>query len=869
MTTQDLLAAIVAKLDHSGVPDSKFPDGKGEHWAHCPFPEHGEDRNATNFSVSERGYYCFVCGAKGGLPQLARHLGIEVPSRRRQRGCTLEAYADAKMLPVGFLRKQGVTQHRYRGRPEIHIPYLDEKGAVVAVRRRIELKKTGSGNDDNRFLWRRGDHGMLYGLWHWPDMAKAGWVLLVEGESDCHTAWLHGLPALGVPGAKAWKTAWASVVKGLDVFLWKEPDRGGDEFIDRFKKSLPEAKVIVPPDGIKDLSAAHIAGRDVVALVEGLKADAVPVTGVLSPIEAAQTLADLGGEIVRIFHDKEISGGRDRNIEIADTLAAWFLPRKRLLLDLSQDASKGGRPYLVGDDKAVWPLERGCRPVERALYSAGLNAAESVYLFVLKALEMETCENGEKTALCRWQYAADNALYVSSGPTAMVRAMDGKLDRVPNGTDGVWFAGDACYPAWRPEKPIEPHTLAAFNPTLEAPSEVPGYKPQVQKALLSAWVAALLSGLRPLPLLVAVGQKGGGKSTLAKAIMHMLMGPHANLTALSDDKRDFWALATTAPVVGLDNLDAAIAPWLPDVMAAVVTGISIDTRELYTNLQKLSRPVTAALVVTTRTASFARPDVAERTLPLTTTEFSDDKRKADSDILGEVDAQRDGLLSWATLTAARLLLDRYEAPLGLPLRFVDFARLVWAYMRSQGAPELAAQMLLSLRQAQALTVGEADPLIEAIVTYCDEMANGTGWQGSASQMVKDLAELGAELPYLGGGKRIVRILREAKATLSLMGIRLDECKDAYRHVTFALRRDQIAQSSQSSQPGKSRGKSGARSVRHKPERLLPKCDDCEDCATSEQAASQGRLQELLDDGLSEAQALDVIAWEQEGATQTW
>ena len=33
----------------------------------------------------------------------------------------------------------------------------------------------------------------------------APYVVLVEGESDCHALWLHDLPALGLPGATNWR----------------------------------------------------------------------------------------------------------------------------------------------------------------------------------------------------------------------------------------------------------------------------------------------------------------------------------------------------------------------------------------------------------------------------------------------------------------------------------------------------------------------------------------------------------------------------------------------------------------------------------------------------------------------------------------
>jgi hypothetical protein len=230
----------------------------------------------------------------------------------------------------------------------------------------------------------------------------------------------------------------------------------------------------------------------------------------------------------------------------------------------------------------------------------------------------------------------------------------------------------------------------------------------------------------------------------------------------------------------------------------------VEARRLYSDADKLTRPVTAALAVTTRTASFARPDVAERTLPILTAEFADAARLADSDLLASIDAHRDGLLSWAAITAAALLAERHHAPAGLPLRFVDFARLTWAYMRAQGRPELAAPMLLSLRRAQALTVGDADPLTEAIVTGFDAIADDSGaWLGSASELVGALSAKGADIPFMGGAKRIANALREAGPTLELMGITMRELGRGQRQRTlFHLSRCADTQSTQSTQSGK-------------------------------------------------------------------
>lgn len=777
-----LLAAILSKLDRGNPPDPRWPDGKGEYWALCPNPEHG-DTHVGSFSVSDRGFCCHSCGYSGSLAKLAQDLGVSVQhGGGRLAGCTLQEYADAKRLPVGFLRSFGLEDGVYRSRggqqtPCVDIPYRDAGGPVTATRKRTELYKRKNGKD-YRFRWVAGSKLSLYGLWRLSEIRAAGWALLVEGESDCHTAWLYGLPVLGVPGASNWKAEWKTLLDGLDVYAWQEPDGGGVAFVTALeRKGLAGARGLKPPDGVKDLSDAHIQGRDVAALVESLKADARPLSEIVRG--ELQTLADLAPQVSRLLHDQDLPLSRDKYAAISELLSEWLVSRHRLLVDGSQDPAKGGRPYLVADDGAVWPLEKDAIAARLALSDAGLNGTEAVYNFVLESIIMAAYKRGQRTTLARWQAARDGALYVSCGPCHIVRADGVTLTKLPNGSGGVWFAGDAAYPAWEPGAPTHPRALAAFNPPLEAPAEVPSYTPETQRALLAAWLVALLSGLRPLPLLVAIGRKGGGKSTLVRAMLRALLGLESDLTLLSDDRKDFWTQVTTSPATGLDNVDGDPAPWLADALAATVTGARIEARELYTNSVKLSRPITAALMVTTRTAAFVRPDIAERTLPVLTTEFTDDARVADSDLLAQVDAARNGLLSWAALTASQLLAMRHEAPTGLPLRFVDFARLFWAYMRVEGQPERAAAMLYSLRQAQSLTVGDADPLIQALLEHFDAIASDDGyWQGSASDLISALktaaGAVGGDLPFLGGGKRVANGLRESRATLELLGISMKE-----------------------------------------------------------------------------------------------
>jgi hypothetical protein len=116
-----------------------------------------------------------------------------------------------------------LTDVYYLSKPAVRIPYLAEDGTETAVRFRVGLEGT------SRFRRKSGSKPRLYGLWRLDLARKAGYGVLVEGESDAQTLWLHEIPALGIPGASSWREAWASHLDDIPViFVVVEPDQGGE-----------------------------------------------------------------------------------------------------------------------------------------------------------------------------------------------------------------------------------------------------------------------------------------------------------------------------------------------------------------------------------------------------------------------------------------------------------------------------------------------------------------------------------------------------------------------------------------------------------------------------------------------------------------
>jgi hypothetical protein len=215
---------------------------------------------------------------QGGDPSsVAQGAGIE----EAPRGVTLKEYAACKHLSVEFLKNLGLTDTKHKGEQAVRIPYRGTDGEEVAVRFRVAMR-------GRRFEWKSGCHAILYGLDRLEEIRRAGWVLLVEGESDVQTLWHYRMPALGIPGKGTWKREWSEYLReGLTVFVWQEPD--ADDLTRRVADGLPELRVIAAPNGIKDPSEAHVLGLDVPAWLEKLKASSVPFAATLDTEKAKRS----------------------------------------------------------------------------------------------------------------------------------------------------------------------------------------------------------------------------------------------------------------------------------------------------------------------------------------------------------------------------------------------------------------------------------------------------------------------------------------------------------------------------------------------------------------------------------------------------
>jgi hypothetical protein len=197
-----------------------------------------------------------------GRPDLIRGDRKTKPERHdeaRPAGCTVAEYAAAKNLPEDFLRSLGLSDTFYARSPAIKVPYRATGGTEIAIRYRIAL-----GGAD-RFRWAKGTKAVLYGPDRLADAREAGYVVLVEGESDCQTLWLHAFPALGLPGAQTWnEDRDAPLLADLKtVYIVIEPDKGGVAVMKWLKRSTIAPRVkLVRLKGVKDPNALHVSNPE-------------------------------------------------------------------------------------------------------------------------------------------------------------------------------------------------------------------------------------------------------------------------------------------------------------------------------------------------------------------------------------------------------------------------------------------------------------------------------------------------------------------------------------------------------------------------------------------------------------------------------
>jgi hypothetical protein len=382
----------------------------------------------------------------------------------------------------------------------------------------------------------------------------------------------------------------------------------------------------------------------------------------------------------------------------------------------------------------------------------GINPAEErEFKHIIKALEIEAEQRGEKTTVRRlFHYDLENrSLYVSRFDGKMYRLDGETITEIPNGADGVFFWDD---PSWEPYEPVPgPQGRGLFvNSIIRSANfcESGDLQRSDQQWIFFVWcIAQFFGSLHPTkPLLLISGEKGGGKTLCLRKWLKLLFGSSGNVTGLERGKPDgFVAAVCSSPIVVFDNVDEHVG-WLPDHLAQLATGIKFKRRKLYTTNESVEFQPQCFVALTARTSKFinGRDDVLDRTLVLHT-----DRRQEfspENDQLQTIAANRNGL--WCELLRCLNRIVGYlkgnenHAP-KIEFRMADFAAFALSIARFEGREEVARSILKKM-DSERTDILLAD---EPIAAYLDK------WLEDAQNHNRKVntAELNKELSWLAAG----------------------------------------------------------------------------------------------------------------------
>jgi hypothetical protein len=504
------------------------------------------------------------------------------------KGATLAALANAKRLPVAFLRKLGLHDLSGNG---VGITYYGPTGEEFAVKRRTALKaKNGS-------YWPKGRPLAAYGQQRLDAAAKAGFLILVEGESDCWALWYHGVPALGIPGANAVKnTLDREHVEAVQtVYVHREPDKGGETFTagvrDRlaalgFDGNVFELRM---PDGIKDPADLHVADP---ALFKARLEEAIRAATPLElPRMHERDGRARGGSPERLIGDSSISRPiilvtteeHEVNAQAVAALAndAAIYQRGGMLVRVVRDmspAAKGiRRPFAPRIELLPPPLIR-----ERL-------AANAQWLKPKDFIELPAHPPA-------WCVTAVHARAQWPGIRHLEAVVDYPVLR-PDGTilgrpgydpeTGLLLEMASAFPSI-PDQPSLDEAIVARDELLEVVQDFP-FERHVHWA---AWLAALLTPLArfaftgPSPLfLVDANVRAAGKGLSLDTIARIVTGERFTVATYTDDEDELRKRITSLVLAGdrLVLFDNLVGRFGNAVLDAALTGTSWKDRVLGAN----------------------------------------------------------------------------------------------------------------------------------------------------------------------------------------------------------------------------------------------------------------------------------------------
>jgi hypothetical protein len=218
---------------------------------------------------------------------------------------------------------------------------------------------------------------------------------------------------------------------------------------------------------------------------------------------------------------------------------------------------------------------------------------------VEKNLKLHIYNTGDHAEIQHWGVFKDDVLYVNNGRGGMFQISTDAITEVENGTKTIYMHDPGVMPWPKADdprlagiraslgtcgmrlngSPLSQYFSALFEPQTLQPEHY-------QQLFLARYLALFLrDAFDLLPICLATGEQGSGKSTLFEKVLWLMKGtgPESESEAMPKDLRGFIAKLTDSHMVLFDNVDGV--DWkkenYADYICKASTGGTVGIAQLY------------------------------------------------------------------------------------------------------------------------------------------------------------------------------------------------------------------------------------------------------------------------------------------------
>lgn len=240
------------------------------------------------------------------------------------------------------------------------------------------------------------------------------------------------------------------------------------------------------------------------------------------------------------------------------------------------------------------------------------------------------------------------------------------------------------------------------------------------KILLIAYIVTAFVPDIIRPILILHGSQGSGKTTQLRLLKDVVDPSMVEGTGIPRKQEDLMQLVDHHAFIFFDNA-RFISHEVSDMLSQIITGISFNKRELYTNdtdvIYKIRRP----LGINSISEIIDQPDLLQRGVIVQVQPISSNKRLSEKELWARFTADKAAILGglFDILVQVLQIVDSIELSI-LP-RMADFAIYGYAVAEVCGLGGRNFMEAYSDNQAtQNAAILETQPMAEAIIAYLDE-----------------------------------------------------------------------------------------------------------------------------------------------------